>query len=623
MEEVVRVRKLVYDRRKSREKEKKKMTNVKSKLQEESKSKLLLYPLLVVIAIIPLIVHQKAYPTRLEQYSWYSYAETAYDFFLYYKSVWLLAMAILMLVILCWKMVKEEEYRKLPIFMIPAGIYGLFIIISMIFSKDRIISLHGIMDQFEPGTILLGYLIFMYYSYLVVDTENNVQFLMRAWIVSIAILCILGLLQVLGHDFFATDFGKKLIATGETWRNLEFSFGENRIYLTLYNPNYVGVYATLALPVLGTLLLFTKNIKWKVIYAILMVGMVICIVGSQSKTAFGSLAVVVIFAVIFFRKLIKQYWKFLIPIIIAIGIIFFVFDASIGHEYTNSIKSAISTITNKEENTPIITRVDTLDDEFIIDYMKNPLHISYTRDGESFVIIAKDDEGTELSTIRDESGIAIQDERFQGIHLNPVYSEDMYMLRFSADSGITWYFSNETGKDKEGYYFYTPYGKWDKVNNPEVFDMKESLFSGRGYIWSRTIPLLKNYMIKGSGPDTFTLVFPQDDYIGLENNGFKGSIVSKPHNLFLQIGVQTGVISLIAFLSLYLIYFFQSVRVYIKNKFESYSAQIGVGIFLATIGYMIGGITNDSTITVSPIFWILLGIGFAMNQKNKRSVERG
>ena len=623
MEEVVRVRKLVYDRRKSREKEKKKMTNVKSKLQEESKSKLLLYPLLVVIAIIPLIVHQKAYPTRLEQYSWYSYAETAYDFFLYYKSVWLLAMAILMLVILCWKMVKEEEYRKLPIFMIPAGIYGLFIIISMIFSKDRIISLHGIMDQFEPGTILLGYLIFMYYSYLVVDTENNVQFLMRAWIVSIAILCILGLLQVLGHDFFATDFGKKLIATGETWRNLEFSFGENRIYLTLYNPNYVGVYATLALPVLGTLLLFTKNIKWKVIYAILMVGMVICIVGSQSKTAFGSLAVVVIFAVIFFRKLIKQYWKFLIPIIIAIGIIFFVFDASIGHEYTNSIKSAISTITNKEENTPIITRVDTLDDEFIIDYMKNPLHISYTRDGESFVIIAKDDEGTELSTIRDESGIAIQDERFQGIHLNPVYSEDMYMLRFSADSGITWYFSNETGKDKEGYYFYTPYGKWDKVNNPEVFDMKESLFSGRGYIWSRTIPLLKNYMIKGSGPDTFTLVFPQDDYIGLENNGFKGSIVSKPHNLFLQIGVQTGVISLIAFLSLFFIYFIQSVRVYIKNKFESYSAQIGVGIFLATIGYMIGGITNDSTITVSPIFWILLGIGFAMNQKNKRSVERG
>ena len=615
MEEVVRVRKLVYDRRKSREKEKKKMTNVKSKLQEESKSKILLYPLLVVIAIIPLIVHQKIYPTRLEQYSWCSYAETAYDFFLYYKSVWLLAMAILMLVILCWKMVKEKEYRKIPIFMIPAGIYGLFIMISMIFSKDRTISLHGIVDQFEPGTILLGYLIFMYYAYLMINTEDDVKFLMKVWVISIAILCLLGLLQVLGHDFFATDFGKKLIATSETWQNLEFNFGKNRIYLTLYNPNYVGVYATLALPVLGTLLLFTKNIKWKVIYAILMVGMVICIVGSQSKTAFGSLAVVAIFAVIFFRKLIKQYWKFLIPIVIGIGIVFFVFDASIGHEYTNSIKSAINTFTNKDTSSPIVTRVDTLKDEIVINYMKNPLHISYTRDGDSFSIVVKDDKGAVLDTTQDEAGISIQDDRFQGIHLKPVYSEDMYLLQFSTDTGITWYFSNETGKDEEGYYFYTPYGKWDKVNNPEVFEMKESLFSGRGYIWSRTIPLLKDYMIKGSGPDTFTLVFPQDDYIGLENNGFKGSIVSKPHNLFLQIGVQTGVISLIAFLALYLIYFIQSVRVYIKNKFESYSAQIGVGIFLATIGYMIGGITNDSTITVSPIFWILLGIGFSINHK--------
>ena len=622
MEEVVRVKKLVYDKERFREKEKKQMTNVKSELRESSKSKILLYPLLIVMAIIPLIVHQKTYPTHLEQYSWYSYAETAYDFFLYYKSVWLVVMAALMLVILCWKMAKEKEYRKIPMFMIPAGIYGLFIIISMIFSKDRSISLHGIVEQFEPGTVLIGYLIFMYYAYLIVNTENDVKFLMKVWVISIAILCILGLLQVLGHDFFATDFGKKLIATSETWQNLEFNFGKNRIYLTLYNPNYVGVYATLVLPILGTLLLFTKNIKWKVIYAILMVGMVICIVGSQSKTAFGSLAVVVIFAVIFFRKLIKQYWKFSIPIVIGIGIVFLAFDTSIGHEYTNSIKSAISTITSKEENTPIITRVDTLDDEIIIGYMKNPLHISYTRNGDSFAIVAKDDTGKVLNTVQDESGISIQDDRFQGVHLKPVYSEDMYLLQFSTDTGITWYFSNETGKDKEGYYFYTPYGKWDKVNNPEVFDMKEKLFSGRGYIWSRTIPKLKDYIIKGSGPDTYTLVFPQDDYIGLENHGFKGSIVTKPHNLFLQIGVQTGVISLIAFLALYLIYFIQSVRVYIKNKFESYSAQIGVGIFLATIGYMIGGITNDSTITVSPIFWILLGIGFAMNQKNKRSVER-
>ena len=598
------------------------MANVRRDSQvEESKSRILLYPLLIVMGIIPFIVRQKTYPTHLEQYSWFSYSESVYDFFLYYKSVWLGIMAIIMLIILCWRLVEEQEYRKIPIFMIPAGIYGLFVIISTIFSVDKTISQHGIMEQFEPVTVLIGYLIFLYYAYLFASTEDDVKFLMKAWIISIAVLCVLGLLQVLGHDFFATDLGKQLIAPEETRDGLTFSFGANRIYLTLYNPNYVGIYATLALPVLGTLLLFGKDLKWRIIYTVLIVGMVICIVGSQSKTAFGSLAVVVIFAILFFRKLIEKYWKPTLLGIVILSIVFLVFDASIGHEYTNSIKNAIKTVTEGNTNQLVVSRVDTLDSEVVINYQNNPLHLSYIRNGESFAIIAKDDSGTNLTTVQDETGVSIQDERFSGIHLLPVSIEESYALQFTTDSGITWYFTNEAGEGREGYYFYTPYGKWDKVNNPDSVEINKSLFTGRGYIWSRTIPKLKNYIIKGSGPDTYTLVFPQDDYIGLENNGYKGSIVTKPHNLFLQIGIQTGVISLIAFLALYILYFIETIRFCIKGQFDTYAAQISVGIFLATIGYMIGGITNDSTITVAPIFWILLGIGFAMNKKAKQEVE--
>ena len=58
---------------------------------------------------------------------------------------------------------------------------------------------------------------------------------------------------------------------------------------------------------------------------------------------------------------------------------------------------------------------------------------------------------------------------------------------------------------------------------------------------------------------------------------------------------------------------------YIKGKFDTYASQLGVGIFLASIGYMIAGITNDSTITVAPIFWILMGVGFSMNKIVKKS----
>ena len=589
--------------------------------KEEGNSKVFLYPLIVVMAIIPLIVHQKVVPTRLDGYDWFSASESTMDFFLYYKSWWLVAMAVIMLGILCVQLIQKKEYRKITVYMIPIGIYGLFVILSMIFSENHALSIHGTMEQFESGFVLLGYLVFLYYAYLLVDTENKAEFLMKAWAISIAILCILGLLQVLGHDFFATDFGKKLILSKDYWDNLDdvtFTFGEHRTYLTLYNPNYVGVYATIAIPILLSFVFFTKKLLWKVVYGILTIGMVICIVGSQSKTAFLSLAVIFIFAIIVARKGILKYWKIVIPGVILIAVVFFVFDASIGHIYTNGIKSSLQVVRQGQTTVPNVSRVDTLEDEIVIDYLNNPLHISYARDGESFTIQPMDDAGAVIPTTQEENKMVLQDERFTGTTITPVLIVEQYGIEVVI-GGHTWYFTNEAKEGDTSYYFYTPYGKWDKVNNPEVVDMNPAMFSGRGYIWARTIPLLKENIFVGSGPDTYTIEFPQDDYIGLENYGYKGSIVTKPHNMFLQIGVQTGVLSLIAFLVFYIMYFVQSIRIYIKGKFDTYASQLGVGIFLASIGYMIAGITNDSTITVAPIFWILMGVGFSMNRIVKKS----
>ena len=55
----------------------------------------------------------------------------------------------------------------------------------------------------------------------------------------------------------------------------------------------------------------------------------------------------------------------------------------------------------------------------------------------------------------------------------------------------------------------------------------------------------------------------------------------KPHNMYLQIAVNTGVISLIAFLLLIGYYAFESIRLYIKSDFSTYKSIAGIGIFLA------------------------------------------
>ena len=88
--------------------------------------------------------------------------------------------------------------------------------------------------------------------------------------------------------------------------------------------------------------------------------------------------------------------------------------------------------------------------------------------------------------------------------------------------------------------------------------------------------------------------------------------------MYLQIGVQTGLISLAAFLLFYLMYAFQSIRLYIRGRFDSFAAQAGVGIFIGTVGYMLCGISNDSMLVVSPVFWTLLGLGFAANAMVKK-----
>ena len=180
--------------------------------------------------------------------------------------------------------------------------------------------------------------------------------------------------------------------------------------------------------------------------------------------------------------------------------------------------------------------------------------------------------------------------------------------------GKSWLFSNQT--EYSGYYFYSPYGKFTKIETAEtaIFTNYSKLANGRGYLWARTIPLLKDYLILGSGPDTFTVVFPQKDYVAASKMGYDKLTVTKPHNLYLQIGTQTGVLSLLAVLVFNIIYLWECLCLYWKRKADDFLQYMGMAIMIAVIGYLVSGIINDSTITVAPIYWCLMGIGFAINR---------
>jgi hypothetical protein len=262
--------------------------------------------------------------------------------------------------------------------------------------------------------------------------------------------------------------------------------------------------------------------------------------------------------------------------------------------------------------------MNTRDDNVELLYNGNKMHVKYIDNEDQTVsFLFVDENNQQISATYEEasSSFAITDERFVGISLGIDYSiEGSFYIQAENQK---WLFTNQY--EDGTYYHINRMGKLDKmVTAPSaVFTKYEGFATNRGYIWSRTIPLLKDYVFLGSGPDTFTTVYPQQDYINFERYGYGNGIITKPHNLYLQIATQTGILSLIAFLVFYGMYFVTSLRLYIKGRFSTYYAQVGLAIFIGTIAYMVTGLTNDSSITTAPIFWVLIGTGIAVNYKVK------
>ncbi|MDF2538354.1 MAG: hypothetical protein K0S76_1375 [Herbinix sp.] len=576
-----------------------------------------LSPVLFIIALIPLISREKVYQPELLQNSWFPKAEWVADFFLYYKQWFFVTGAFIMLLIIIIKAYMDKDSIKVTPTFIPLAVYALFTVLSTLFSENISFSLAGSVEQFESGLALIGYCILVYYIYLFVRDEKDIKLILLILAIGVTVLSVIGVGQFLGKDIFATDFGKKLMLPKEEWNTLDdfiMSFEKGRVYTTLYNPNYTGVYAALVAPVLLTLLLFSKKLLYSVLYLIGLVGITICLVGSYSMTGilgFGAgIAGIMIFL---WRYLLKRFYIF-IPVILIICATLFVVNAKTNNLMVNRAKSLLKI----EKTVRNLNGITTAKDHVSIDYKGSILNVALNLDNNYISFDFTDGNGNPVEkTYNYDTGIfTVQDERFKDFLVEPVLRDTILSFNVKID-GKDWVFTNQTGDGE--YYYFNSFGRLDKsFKAPSaVFTGYEDLASRRGYLWSRSIPLLKDHILIGSGPDTFVLKFPQQDYANVFNYGMEGVMVTKPHNMYLQIGVQTGLISLIAFVTFYLMYFISSIRLYIRGRFNNFYAQVGLGIMMGTLAYMVSGFSNDSCITIAPIFWALMGLGIVVNQKAK------
>ena len=183
------------------------------------------------------------------------------------------------------------------------------------------------------------------------------------------------------------------------------------------------------------------------------------------------------------------------------------------------------------------------------------------------------------------------------------------IFRFTDDLG--------TGK----YEYISINGKPDELADATVL-MKagDTLLNGRGYIWNRVLPIVKEHLLFGTGPDTFLQVFPQDDYVARANlgYGFFSEILTNAHSLYLQTTMQTGVVvfgSLCFFLYRYLK---KAWKTYAHKETYDKRDKVGIACFLGSAAYLICGLTFSSSICTTPIFIILVGTGIGILTKSEK-----
>ena len=595
-------------------------------------------PVLLALAFVPLIVTAKKYSIGLNGYKWYSDLETSTDLFLYWKGQMLILLAFLMMGCLLFSLLKREwmpEWRRVRSpEILWLGIYLILAVLSSLRSAYPSFALWGSYEQWEGMFVILAYGILLLYVYLMTDTEWVIRLVVYGIVAGGFLMGLLGTFQFLGMDLFRGSVGQAIMnLLAETKMKYTFNFSEGWVYASLYNPNYVGSYAALLLPVL----IAVAMVEWKTLsrfWTILaMAGaclMTVTLLGSQSLTGCVGVIAGAVFLVLYrWREIVSFFgWKRLGVLAAAVGI----FAAVAVSVFPAQLRSATDKLFHPKEDTHMIRQMISSEQGLRITTSSDDVFYVILTGQEKEPLKVMDETGREQELLFHESEnyYTIKDHSYDYIKNGSTIAEPRLYKTVVTDSSTVYEAVRIVDhqlvyeKDKawtiakvgDEYQIYNAFQKLDRLCEIPAagFAGQQHFGDKRGYIWSRTIPLLKDFIVTGSGPSTFTLVFPNHDYIGKMNMNYDGVTVTKPHNMYLQIWTQTGLFSLLAFLLLFFWYFVKSVRLYWNSPMKTVPEKIGVAVMVALSGYMVTGIANDSTVAVAPVFWGMLGFGMAVNR---------
>lgn len=574
----------------------------------------LLLPMLFLLTVFLFCVRGRIAATHATDFFWFAKGEYVGDLYAYFRGQVLVVVTILAVLYLLYCFASGKVKLEKHKIYIPMVIYAILVLVSYFFSEYKAIAWRGFEGRYEGTMILLCYMPLLFYAMHAVRSEKGVQLIVRCFAVACFLLGVWGILQLCGIRLDAFPTWLYMPAAMRKYGSLHQQMAATAVNWFFGNQNYTSFFMVFPICIFAMSCIGVEDGKRKLIYAVLTGLMLFNLWQSASLGGMVGFAVAVIVALLIAggKNIVK--WRKSLGLLLLAGII------SVGASLPvilREVGSASADIIGLET-----AYAEEADDA--------PLHFSRIES------IVTDGSKVTFAFAEEPITITMENDKIKGITdgTGRTVAADNGLLQASTsiheDSGYT-LLNVDTANQKwtfadveDTLYFVTPSGKLIPLHEVAHtgFEGNEDFATNRGYIWSRTLPLLKDTVLIGKGADTFAIYFPQDDYAGRYNIGNyvngTNTIIDKPHNLYLGAAVNTGVLSMLALIVLFMMYLVESVKVYRKCSFDGFAAYIGMGIFVAVAGFMVSALVNDSTVQMMPVVYVLLGMGLAVNRMVKK-----
>jgi len=549
-----------------------------------------------------------------------------YDLVLYGKAVIIVLVGTFLLLFLIGEnifpdnIVKETPLRdrKNRIIWICLIIYSIAIILSAIFSEYREDTLLGSPEEGEGVFVLLSYIILFLTGTNFFCSKKALKLLEKTLLIVICITVFLSCVEYFYCPLFEIPLVQKLLAADAYQKYIQDFVNvryRNFVSLTFYNPNYFGGFCLLLLPFAVRPIFEQKKINYKILYGIAAAGMFFCVIAAKSTASFylalaemAGMVILIISAA--FRGKSKQ--RIVSGIIILLLCILGVL--TLGYflnkeKFFNVVYNIVSNQkSNMEEEKIRYTLTDIRIEEncLILCSGETELVVKLESGNISFL-----NQVGEILEFKAEDIVTFSDDAYRAISV--AFQNNMIIFELGYDDPVCFYM--------EGDKFYGVGHMGEKVDTVHLRDMRERFgtefygsFTGRGYAWVETLPILPEVVLFGKGAGCFAYYFPQNDYVGLLNtHGTCMVYINKPHNTYLQIAVNQGILGLVVLLVLFWTCFIRFWNTRSKYHADEKMRSIADSCFVAYVAFLIYGVFNDSIVTANPFFWLLAGVNLSVD----------